>query len=114
MAQKNIATLVLASPSTKSVNAIAAALGMTGDFLTLSNGKAIEFAYAGNAATLKRTLKGLNIDYDFCIQPAEGRKKKLLICDMDSTLIGQECIDCLLYTSPSPRDKRQSRMPSSA
>ena len=26
----------------------------------------------------------------------------------------QEMKDCLLYTSPSPRDKRQSRMPSSA
>ena len=25
-----------------------------------------------------------------------------------------ECHNCLLYTSPSPRDKRQSRMPSSA
>ena len=25
-----------------------------------------------------------------------------------------QSIDCLLYTSPSPRDKRQSRMPSSA
>ena len=25
-----------------------------------------------------------------------------------------ERYDCLLYTSPSPRDKRQSRMPSSA
>ena len=25
-----------------------------------------------------------------------------------------EDMDCLLYTSPSPRDKRQSRMPSSA
>ena len=25
-----------------------------------------------------------------------------------------QAIDCLLYTSPSPRDKRQSRMPSSA
>ena len=25
-----------------------------------------------------------------------------------------EAIRCLLYTSPSPRDKRQSRMPSSA
>ena len=25
-----------------------------------------------------------------------------------------ECPTCLLYTSPSPRDKRQSRMPSSA
>ena len=31
-------------------------------------------------------------------------------------LYGSEswCITCLLYTSPSPRDKRQSRMPSSA
>ena len=27
---------------------------------------------------------------------------------------GGQYIDCLLYTSPSPRDKRQSRMPSSA
>ena len=26
----------------------------------------------------------------------------------------EEISDCLLYTSPSPRDKRQSRMPSSA
>ena len=26
----------------------------------------------------------------------------------------QEVLGCLLYTSPSPRDKRQSRMPSSA
>ena len=26
----------------------------------------------------------------------------------------QQSISCLLYTSPSPRDKRQSRMPSSA
>ena len=30
--------------------------------------------------------------------------------DRDNTLFK----DCLLYTSPSPRDKRQSRMPSSA
>ena len=30
------------------------------------------------------------------------------------TLIKQQDNDCLLYTSPSPRDKRQSRMPSSA
>ena len=27
---------------------------------------------------------------------------------------GKRCTTCLLYTSPSPRDKRQSRMPSSA
>ena len=28
--------------------------------------------------------------------------------------VTQRCNFCLLYTSPSPRDKRQSRMPSSA
>ena len=26
----------------------------------------------------------------------------------------QQALDCLLYTSPSPRDSRKSRMPSSA
>ena len=31
--------------------------------------------------------------------------------DLDAALLSK---DCLLYTSPSPRDKRQSRMPSSA
>ena len=29
-------------------------------------------------------------------------------------IVTAPCGDCLLYTSPSPRDKRQSRMPSSA
>ena len=32
---------------------------------------------------------------------------------MDQTAISQ-CMDCLLYTSPSPRDATLSRMPSSA
>ena len=30
---------------------------------------------------------------DLVVQPAEGRKKRLLIADMDSTMIQQECID---------------------
>jgi phosphoserine phosphatase len=30
---------------------------------------------------------------DLVIQPAEGRKKKMLLADMDSTMIQQECID---------------------
>ncbi len=30
---------------------------------------------------------------DVAMQPVEHRKKKLLICDMDSTIIEQECID---------------------
>ena len=32
--------------------------------------------------------------------------------DVSKPFIG--VVSCLLYTSPSPRDKRQSRMPSSA
>ena len=31
-----------------------------------------------------------------------------------NTLISMQCGSCLLYTSPSPRDQRGSRMPSSA
>ena len=27
---------------------------------------------------------------------------------------GKDLLDCLLYTSPSPRDRQKSRMPSSA
>ena len=30
---------------------------------------------------------------DFCAQPAEGRRKRLLVADMDSTIIGCECLD---------------------
>ena len=32
----------------------------------------------------------------------------------DASTVVQRAQNCLLYTSPSPRDKRQSRMPSSA
>ena len=37
---------------------------------------------------------------------------KILDGDLDEFL--EQSLYCLLYTSPSPRDKRQSRMPSSA
>ena len=37
------------------------------------------------------------------------------LLELDATLdIGLSPIDCLLYTSPSPRDLSTSRMPSSA
>ncbi len=34
-----------------------------------------------------------NYPVDWCVQPAGGRKKRMLIADMDSTIIGQESID---------------------
>ena len=39
---------------------------------------------------------------------------KLTISDEKNSFSGDDLRSCLLYTSPSPRDKRQSRMPSSA
>ena len=40
---------------------------------------------------LRASLKGAALDV--IVQPAEGRRKKLFLADMDSTMIGQECID---------------------
>ena len=42
----------------------------------------------------------------------EVMRADLLILNFDGTELDSGT--CLLYTSPSPRDKRQSRMPSSA
>lgn len=40
---------------------------------------------------LREALKELRVDA--VVQPALDRRKKLLLADMDSTMIGQECID---------------------
>jgi phosphoserine phosphatase len=42
-------------------------------------------------AALEAPLAGQQLDW--CLQPLEGRRKKLLIADMDSTIINVECID---------------------
>ncbi|HEV7157925.1 MAG TPA: phosphoserine phosphatase SerB [Caulobacteraceae bacterium] len=41
--------------------------------------------------TVSRALERQSVD--FCVQPAEGRLKRLLVADMDSTIIGVECLD---------------------
>jgi len=43
------------------------------------------------AAAAARALE--RRDADFCAQNAEGRAKRLLVADMDSTIIGCECLD---------------------
>ncbi|MFZ5671904.1 MAG: phosphoserine phosphatase SerB [Pseudomonadota bacterium] len=47
--------------------------------------------FPGLAAELQRLVKDLPID--IALVPAQNRRKRLLIADMDSTMIGQECID---------------------
>lgn len=64
------------------------------NFQILSGDKALD--YYGDEETLRSIvdkLQGMKLSFDYAIQSSENRRKKLLICDMDSTLIGQECIN---------------------
>ena len=50
-------------------------------------------------------------------QAAEKKKEKYVWKTVSGKVVdeaGQPVKDCLLYTSPSPRDRTRSRMPSSA
>lgn len=53
------------------------------------------FAEAGDARKLEADLRALldEAPVDVIVQPAATRRKKLFLADMDSTMIGQECID---------------------
>jgi phosphoserine phosphatase len=65
-----------------------------GDAVWLAPDEAAEFALPqlpDNRWQVWEDLQKQGID--LVVQPAEGRKKKMLIADMDSTMIRQECID---------------------
>jgi phosphoserine phosphatase len=65
-----------------------------GDAVWLAPGVAAEFPLAAIPANRWQVWEGLQgVGVDLVIQPATGRKKWLLIADMDSTMIKQECID---------------------
>ena len=54
-----------------------------------------ETADADTLSRLKQRVEAAigNSSVDWCVQPIEGRQKRMLIADMDSTIIGQECLD---------------------
>lgn len=65
-----------------------------GDAIWLNPGVAAEFALGAVPANLWDVWSGLQgLGVDLCVQAAAGRRKRLLIADMDSTMICQECID---------------------
>ena len=86
--------------------------------------------YCYNEGDLQKTLEGFGEKANYTIQRFKGlgemMPKQLWETTMDPTtrtmkrveiedaLEADRIFTCLLYTSPSPRDKRQSRMPSSA
>ena len=50
---------------------------------------------ADDLAALRAALRGPMADQqlDWCVQPLESRRKRLLVADMDSTIINVECLD---------------------
>lgn len=89
---------LLTSPETRSltpatVDALRNAWGGS-DAQWLNPDVAAEFAVQtvpGNRWEAWESLQDMGVD--LVVQPMEGRKKKMLLADMDSTMIQQECID---------------------
>jgi phosphoserine phosphatase len=90
---------LLTSPGRPSLDpALVAALrnawGAVGEALWLAPDEAAEFAVprvpSGRWETWAE-LQGMGVD--LVVQPEAGRRKRMLLADMDSTMIRQECID---------------------
>ncbi len=65
-----------------------------GDAIWLAPDEAAEFEVAevpGNRWEVWDSLQAMQVD--LVVQPVAGRRKKMLLADMDSTMIQQECID---------------------
>ncbi|WP_103224722.1 phosphoserine phosphatase SerB [Roseibium marinum] len=96
----SVATLV-STPTAPAVDAdllrqASDVLGVTGTTTILNPGIAADIRFDGsNASTADAILREVvgRSPVDVFVQPHEGRRKRLLIADMDSTMIRQECID---------------------
>jgi phosphoserine phosphatase len=65
-----------------------------GEVTWLAPGIAVEFTLEQMPDNRWQVWQDMqNIGVDLVIQPLEGRRKKMLLADMDSTMIQQECID---------------------
>ncbi|WP_176591231.1 phosphoserine phosphatase SerB [Sphingobium sp. EM0848] len=63
------------------------------DSVWLDEGKAADIFFGSDPVAARAVLTGIGDKVDVIVQLAEGREKKLLIADMDSTMITVECID---------------------
>jgi len=58
----------------------------------IDEGEAADLRFSGHGRDARWSLDGLD-NVDIVVQPDEPRWKRLFVADMDSTIIGQECID---------------------
>jgi phosphoserine phosphatase len=59
----------------------------------IDEGKAADISFIGDAPKVRAALEHSIIDVDVIVQKTDERRRKLLIADMDSTMITVECID---------------------
>ncbi|MGR4867049.1 phosphoserine phosphatase SerB [Caulobacter sp. LARHSG274] len=88
-------TLVSPDPAALAQAAAAVRAALAVDAETALGEGAIDLlveAVQGEAHLAVKAAVGA-LPVDFAVQPAEGRRKRLLIADMDSTIIGCECLD---------------------
>ena len=64
----------------------------TGFLHWIDEGEAADLSYDGSSNAARWALESIE-GLDVIVQPREPRWKRLLVADMDSTIIGQECID---------------------
>jgi phosphoserine phosphatase len=98
----HVATLI-ASPTQpvtdELLRAAAAALPGGAGPAWLQPGVAADLRFTPAAGTDSRVIAGRirallgGVAVDVVVQQAAGRRKRLLVADMDSTMIGQECVD---------------------
>lgn len=95
-----VATLVSSPVNPQVTDALTASVSrrLGGDaHKVLADGVAADIAvadYLSHSEAVHRIAEVVgDAAVDFAVIEAEGRRKKLLVADMDSTMIGQECID---------------------
>lgn len=100
-----VLVLIGAASRTGVVADVAREIAMSGSDVTwspamwLSPGEACDIGFVADdwatARVVRDTVAGIYVrePIDVCVVPAENRRKRLLVADMDSTIIQQECID---------------------
>lgn len=59
----------------------------------IEEGEAADIGFAGDLASARAALTALESEVDVVVQDPAVRRRKLLVADMDSTMITVECID---------------------
>lgn len=89
-----IATLIAADTlGERDISTALEALGQPAELRWIEPGVACDLRLSANPEAARATLEGLLPGVDVVVQREAWRRKKLIVADMDSTMITIECID---------------------